>query len=370
MIISKKQAKSFILKSQLLLNNDNESTLNIIRKLGYVQIDTISVVQRAHHHILWSRNSNYKTTDLNKLLKNNKIFEYWSHAASYLPIEDYRFYLLKMNEYKKGKSHWFKKDLKVQRYVLDMIKNEGPKMSKDFKSNKKTTGWFDWKPTKRALEQLYMSGDLMVRERKGFQKVYDLKENILLNKIDQTLPSELEYAEYLIRRQLNALGIASINEISYMINASRKKNVKAVLEKMIEMKEVSNISIRGLYGDYFTLTKNLKKILIKTNENKISILSPFDNLVIQRKRLKELFDFDFQLECYLPASKRKYGYFSLPILYGTKFIGRIDMKANRKESSLMNIKTYWEKGFKLNRDELQSELKRFALFNDCIHVKL
>jgi len=161
-------ARNIIVEAQKFQSRAKTSTLDVINQLGYVQIDTISVVERAHHHNLWTRNNRYQKSELNQLLESRKLIEYWSHAASYLPVEQYRYVLPRMLEYRSSKSHWFKVDPKIKVYVIDRIKSEGPLRASDFESFKKSSGWFDWKPAKKALEQHFMSGTLMVQKREGF----------------------------------------------------------------------------------------------------------------------------------------------------------------------------------------------------------
>ena len=146
--INKEEARNLVIQSQGL--DKNQNTLTVINQLGYVQIDTLSVTERAHHHVLYSRNPSYKKEELQKLVKDKKVFEYWSHAAAFLPIEHYRFSLIRKLKFIDGDDHWFEKDKKWMQYVLDRIKAEGPLQSKDFKTDKNTNGeWYEWKPAKK-----------------------------------------------------------------------------------------------------------------------------------------------------------------------------------------------------------------------------
>jgi len=166
------------MEQQLFLTSKVIGVDKIINKLGYIQIDTISIVERSHNHILWTRNKNFEHKELNELINKKKIFEYWDHAASYLPIKFYKYSLYRKRKFKKEYSHWFKENKRLLKFVKDRINGEGALMSKDFESEGKTrTGWWDWKPAKRALEMMFHSGDLVISERRNFQKVYDLKEN-------------------------------------------------------------------------------------------------------------------------------------------------------------------------------------------------
>lgn len=175
-ILSLEQARALILKSQGLINADfgkgKASVKSAIEHIGYVQIDTLSVAARAHHHTLWSRLPDYKESYLSELLEKDKtIFEYWSHAASYLPMSDYRFSLVSKKAFSEGKSHWFNQDKKMNKFVLDRIKAEGPLQSKDFEFKRSGPGnWYEWKPAKKALEQLFMEGKLWWLSDKVFRK--------------------------------------------------------------------------------------------------------------------------------------------------------------------------------------------------------
>ena len=355
--ISPVEAKHLILNSQLLGGGKPFSPLKVIQHLGYIQIDTISVVERAHHHVLWSRNPSYRIENLSKLLKQRKIFEYWSHAASYLPIEHYRYSLPKKIEYRNGKSHFRSVDKRTRRYVLDKVTAEGALMSKDFKSNVKSSGWYSWKPAKSALEQLFMEGRLMVCERRGFQKVYDLAERVVPDEVETSQPSQQEQVEHLIETQLKALGLANAGEIAYLRNGKTTKLVKQTLESMVEDKTVERLQVSG--DEYFALPGFEKKL--KAPDQKLRLLSPFDNFIIQRERLQKFFDFDYKIECYVPLKKRQYGYFTPPLLFGDRLIGREYLKAHRDRKELEVITLFSEKSqlTKTEQQKFESELKSF-----------
>lgn len=249
--LSREQAQLLALKSQGLSQPDfgksKKGVLAAIDLLGYVQIDTLSVVARAHHHTLWSRLPDYNENFLSDLLEKDKtIFEYWSHAASYLPMSDYRFSLPRKKSYEDGKSHWFGQDKKMNKYVLDRIKAEGPLQSKDFEFKREGPGnWYEWKPAKRALEQLFMEGKLMVAMRQGFHKVYDLTACVLPSTIDTSFPTEKEYSEHLILKAVQAHGFVNENEISYLRNGL-KTPVNKALKRMLMEGELVEVKIEGL----------------------------------------------------------------------------------------------------------------------------
>jgi len=332
-----KRLRRLALSSQGLLKANTfgsgvNGASNAIKHLGYVQIDTISVVERAHHHVLQSRVSSFKPEMLNPLLVNGDVFEYWSHAAAFLPMEDFRFSLPYKEAIKSGQTHWYKEpDKKLMAELLGRIRAEGPLRSRDVETKtKKQVGWWDWKPAKKALEQLYMQGDLMVSRREGFQKTYDLTERVLPDQTNTSFPSVDELAEHLLMQQLRCHAFVSLKGITYLRrNAGLKKVMKALVEKRVDQGLLEQIQLPD--GHVYVIEKGMFDHTLPRANKRLQILSPFDNCVIQRERLTSIFDFQYQIECYVPEAKRQYGYFSLPLLYQDEFIGRMDCKAHRKD---------------------------------------
>ncbi|TLX71545.1 winged helix-turn-helix domain-containing protein [Labilibacter sediminis] len=374
--LSKLQAQKIILHSQKVpppkyRGRAIEATLSVIEHLGYVQIDTISAIQRAHHHTLWNRNPRYQIKHLHQLMEAKKVFEYWSHAAAYLPVSHYRFSLIrKQSIAREEQGHWYPRDKQMMKYVLDRIKNEGPLMARDFEHNGKKTSDWGSKPAKIALEYLFMQGELMVPNRVNFHKVYDLTERVLPEEIDVSTPTQEEYARFLIIQYLSANGLGQVGEITYLIK-NVKPFVARVLQDMLDEGEVIQVSVGE--NNYYTLLSSLDLLNKPLSRNKLKILSPFDNLLIQRKRMQVLFDFDYQIECYVPEAKRKYGYFSLPVLWDGKLVARIDCKAERKKS-VLHIK-HLVLEFALSKTgefayALIQEIIPFMRFNECKTIVL
>jgi uncharacterized protein YcaQ len=359
------------LPSQSLSGTAYQQSVQAMRGLGYVQIDTISVVQRAHHHTLWSRNHRYSPDHLDRMVRDKVAYEYWSHAASYLDMQNYRFSLPQKHALKSGQqNHWFKKNPKLMAEVLNKITIDGPLMAKDFAQNAvnsitiKKQAW-ESKPTKQALETLYMQGDLMISERRKFHKVYDLTERVLENGVDTRMPTADEHAQFLVLNTLKTHGIATIIEMSYLRKGTKPLVKKALLE-LAEMGQIEQVTVNG--EAYFVLPESLELLGKRINRRQAKLLSPFDSFIIQRDRLRRFFNFDYLLECYVPAAKRQYGYFVLPILWDGRLVARVDCKAHRNRAHLEVFKLYIESH--LSRDEefdhaLAKELTAFALFNHC-----
>ncbi|MCJ8319027.1 MAG: winged helix DNA-binding domain-containing protein [Colwellia sp.] len=365
--LSLPEAQKAILLSQGIhnehkLGKGKDASYKAIKALNYVQIDSISVVERAHHHSIWNRAANYQAIHIEQLLEDKQIFEYWSHAAAYLPMADYRFSLPRKNAFAKGEYHWFNVDKKDMAAVLDRIKADGPLRAKDFKDPRKTkTGWWDWKPAKKALEQLFMEGKLMAVKRQGFQKVYDLTERVLPANIDTNVPSEAEYFQHLAINYLNANAIGTAEQITYLLKGL-KAPVKKYCLQMVEQGLLITLTVNDQI--YFALPAIDNLLKKKISRKKVKILSPFDNLLIQRKRIKALFNYDYQIECYVPADKRKVGYFSLPLLWGNTFAGRMDVKMDRKSGvlNIINLHLETEKADEFIVD-LKPILDKFLAFN-------
>ena len=365
--LSPPQACKIVLLSQGIHKNSNlgqgkSATYKAIEMLGYIQIDSISVIQRAHHHSLWNRVNGYLPIHLEQLVEEKSIFEYWSHAAAYLPMVDYRFSLPRKQAIAQGEKHWFDKNTKLVNQVLKRIEAEGPLQAKDFEHKKQqNTGWWDWKPAKKALEQLFMEGELMIVKRQGFQKVYDLTERVLPSHIDTSTPSIEEYCQHLITRCLRAHGIATVEQMSYLL-----RGIKAEIRKQCQLMLDDGRLITVAVGkdNYFALPRVTELLDKKLSQNKVLILSPFDNLLIQRQRIKTLFNYDYQIECYVPADKRKFGYFSLPLLWGQSFAGRLDAKMDRKSGILSLIHLHIESNeIDAFIMALKPTLDKFLVFN-------
>ncbi|MBN1819504.1 MAG: YcaQ family DNA glycosylase [Prolixibacteraceae bacterium] len=393
--ISPENARNLAVGSQFdeKINSINgiDSLNQIFDQLGYVQIDTISVVNRAHHQALWSRFTNYSPEMLHELqAKERQVYEYWGHAMSYLPMKDFRFSLPRMEKFKKPKSPWVKYRIEQSKHIFKDIKkriaDEGPLSSKDFEntSGKKGGTWWDWKPAKMALEVLYWQGELMISERKNFQKYYDLTEKVLPEWVDTTVPDKNESARFIIKRALKAFGIATEKEIRSFLQpgAGRDsdfqligaKEINKNLKELIEEGSVVKIKTDSIPVNYFALSESINELKGLTFNNPgVKLLSPFDNLIIQRERAKQLFNFDYSLECYTPEPKRKYGYFVFPVLFGNNLVARFDPKADRKAGKMIIKNLVTEPEFIVSENFIElfyKEIKRFTMFHDCDKIML
>ena len=343
-----------------------------VQHIGYVQIDTISVVERAHHHVLYARVPDFETDMLNHMLLDGDIFEYWSHAAAFLPMADFRFSLPYKHAIKSGQTYWYRtRDQKLMDELLARIRADGPIRSRDLEHKaQKSSGWWDWKPAKKALEQLYMQGDLMVSDRTGFQKTYDLTERVLPAGVDTRMPSVEAFATHLLDQQLRCHGLVSLKGVCYLRRSTPlRQAVKNLLDERLAQGDLEQIQLHS--GELFVAPAGAFEQPLPRVSKRLSILSPFDNSVIQRDRLKALFDYDYQIECYVPEPKRQYGYFCLPLMYRDQFIGRMDCKAHRKERCL-EIKSLFLEPHDYDENALvqafTAAMMQFCRFQKCDSV--
>lgn len=358
------------LASRRTFGSGLDATKKAIEHLGYVQIDTLSVVPRAHIHTLWNRVSAFKASDIGLLQEQGAVFEHWAHALAILPMKDYRYSLPMMQRIASGDTHWYPKDRKQVSKVLQRIREEGPLSAKDFKDKKSSDAMWTRSPSKIALEQLFMEGELMVPRRNNFHKVYDLRERVLPSGVDVSTPTTEELCGHLIGSYLRAHGLAQIAELTYLRKGLGKQMSQTVAD-FVEAGMLQELEVNGRI--YYATPKSLDVIEQGLPSPKLRILSPFDNAVIQRKRLTALFEFDYQIECYVPKAKRKYGYFCLPILRGNRFVARLDAKADRKTGIFHVMNLYLEDSVR-NRETfltaLRVELERFAKFDGCTTVQI
>ena len=349
-----------------------EAALRAVEHLGYVQIDTISVVERAHHHVLWSRVPDYRSKVIDSLLADRTVYEYWSHAAAYLPMSDFRFSLPRMRSFRR-KLHWSDESPELRsamRRVVGRIRKDGPLKARDFEAKEPSPPgfWTFTKIEKRAMHELWMRGDILVAGREGFQKVYDLTDRVLPAGLDRSVPNDAGMADHLIAQGLRAQGILREKEMRYLRGGALAGPVRRGLVRAVKEGRVVVLAVEGTTEPVYAGAEVVERLPEPIEPKEVRILSPFDNLVIQRERLRWLFGFDYQIECYVPAPKRKFGHFVLPLLWGDRFVGRLEAKAMRSEGVLRVIGLWFEPGFfgdRTLRKRLGEALERFAAFNGC-----
>ncbi len=332
--------------------------LACIRRMALLQIDTISVVARSPYLVLFSRLGHYDPRWLEQLLADGDLFEYWAHEACFVPREDYRLLRHRMLDPAamgwKFSAQWLKTHGGDIAQIVERIRQDGPVRAADFeRKGDKGNGWWDWKPEKRHLEVLFTAGQLMVRERRNFQRVYDLAERVMPEWNDERdLPSPDLARRDMVRASCRALGLVKTGWVADYYRLKRGK-YDALLHQLADEGELLPVRVEGWQHGAF-VHASLADELVRAQAGTLkashtAVLSPFDPLVWDRKRASELFGFDYRIECYTPAPKRQYGYFVLPLLHRGKLVGRMDAKAHRKEGGFEVKSLYLEDGVRVTR---------------------
>jgi uncharacterized protein YcaQ len=370
---SREAARTMLLAAQGLLSLPErpaarDDVLGAIRRMGVLQIDSISVVARSPYLVLWSRLGAYDPIWLDELLAKGSIFEYWSHAACFIPIEDYGLYRRLMLA-RTGKSRtWMEAHPDALERVMKRISEGGPVRSAEFaRTDGKAGGWWEWKPEKRALEHLFAAGELMISHRENFNRVYDLRERVLENALptwsDSLAPTEQEVRRAFALKAVRALGVAVTRWVPDYFRTP-KKGVAGLLEELAEEGSLLRATIEDepayVHPEHEGLAEQILYGGIRSSLT--TLLSPFDPVVWDRARALELFDFEYRIEVYTPAAKRRYGYYSLPILHRGALVGRLDAKAHRKQG-LLEVKAVHLEPDVAASDELASSIAR--ALRDC-----
>lgn len=345
-----------------------EATPRVVEHLGYVQVDTINVVERSHHHILATRIPGYKRASLEAAQSTQKsVFEYWAHALAYIPATDYRYFVPTMNSYRDNPHKTFSGiDSGEYSNLLRRIRDDGPLSIRDLDDEilvEKVKPWGSRKPSRKLLRYGFFVGDLAISKRDGMVKTYDLSDRHFGWPQKPKPVTEEQNAEYLLRRALRSQGIVSLDSICYG-NAGAKNSVRGLIESLVRRGDLLPIHIENFPKlQHWVEPSVLGHTESNGAEPRVHILSPFDPLVIQRKRLALFFGYEHRFEAYLPEAKRLYGYFALPVLVGNEIVAAIDLKADRRGKRLLIQKWTWlvkqRAGLKA---AIESGLEEFAQF--------
>lgn len=380
-------ARALQLAAQVLLQRPRHratraDVLAAIRRMALLQIDTIHVVARSPYLVLYSRLGHYDPVWLDQLLAQGALFEYWAHEACFVPAEDYGLLRHRMLDPAqlgwKSLPGWLAAHHDDCERLLAHIRAQGPVRAADFeRQGGKGKGWWDWKPEKRHLEALFATGRLMVKERRNFQRVYDLAERVRPGWDDaRDLPQREDATLAMLRHSCRALGVVKAGWVADYYRLRRGRYDEA-LHRLADAGELLPVRVEGWRHDAFvhaSLAAELERAAAgRLSATHTALLSPFDPLVWDRKRALELFDFDYRIECYTPAPRRRYGYFVLPILHRGRLVGRLDAKAHRTDGVFEVKALYLEPGVRATatlRQELARALRDTAAWHGTPRVQL
>jgi uncharacterized protein len=371
--LAKSDARRIWLRAQRLdrsapFGDGPEATRTAVKHLGYVQIDTINVIERCHHHILYARIPGYRREHLRQAQTVDKtVFEYWTHALSYLPTQDMRFYVGAMKRHWQRRSVWFTavrpEDL---RKVLGRIRTQGALTIRDIDDDvlvEKDHAWASRKPSKRALQLAFYRGLLTVSERAGMLKTYELMTRHFGWDRLPKAASEPEILNYLLDRALRSQGVVSLDSVCYL-DPRRKPAMRRLIETQMHRKELVAVALEGAGTLSHWLRPQTLEATDHGTEETVHILSPFDPLINQRNRLHLFFDYEHRFEAYVPKEKRRFGYFALPVLIGDEIVALLDLKTDRARQKLLLQQWTWlgKTSRRSHKRRIEEALHRFERF--------
>lgn len=391
--VSARQARRLLLKGAGLLDDPErrigpKSLYRQIERMGFVQVDTISVAVRAHHHILLTRFDGYRPEILKRLREKERfLFEHWTHDASIIPSTWLRFWTPRFHRYQRlDPAHrWWRDRLgeeaeRIVESVRERIVREGPLMSRDFEKEPRPDldQWWGWKPHKAALEHLWRCGDLSVAARVNFQKVYDLTERVFPSFDRRDIPDRREHLDWACNEALQRLGVATPGELAGFFDAVTAEEAKEWCRRAVEAGQAQEVIVES--ADDSPPRKALARTDWKRQlrrspppPGRIRLLSPFDPAIRDRKRLQRLFAFDYRLEAFVPKPKRRYGYYVLPILEGDRLLGRLDPKYHSDRTELEVKALWWEPGVEIDsgrKRSLEEAVERLAAFLGAQRIRM
>jgi len=363
------QARRLWLRAQRLdeaapFGDGPQATRLAVEHLGYVQIDTINVVERCHHQILYTRIPAYRREHLRQAQSIDKtVFEYWTHALSYVPTRDLRFFLRAMRREWHARSAWFGlvKDAELRK-VLARIRQQGPLTIRDIDDDvlvEKHHAWASRKPSKRALQLAFYRGQVTVSQRTGMLKTYELTRRHFGWERPPVAASEAEVLDYLLERALRAQAVVSLDSVCYL-DAARKAAIRRLIERKVRHGELVAVSLQGI--PHWVRPESLETTF--PEGERVHILSPFDPLVHQRRRLQLFFGYEHRFEAYVPREKRKFGYFAQPVLIGDEVAAVLDLKTDRIARRLLIQQWTWiaRAARRERKRRIEDALHRFERF--------
>ena len=365
--LSRAEARWIWLRAQRLdtpapFGEGAQATAAAVEQLGYVQIDTINVIERSHHHILWTRIPEYRRADLRQAQSvDRSVFEYWTHALSYVPTRDMRFFIPAMRRHQREGHKWLSSVKPADlRKVLRLIRRDGALTIRDIDDDvlvDKEHLWASRKPSKRALQLAFYTGVLTISERNGMLKTYELMARHFGWDKPPKGASAREATAYMLDRALRAQGVVSLDSICHL-DAPSKPSVRRLIEARVRRNELVPVALEGAgKQEHWARPETLETAGGEPVES-VHILSPFDPLIIQRKRTHLFFGYEHRFEAYVPKQKRVFGYFALPVLAGDDIVAALDLKTDRQNKKLLMQKWSWVGKGKAAKGDARKDLKR------------
>ncbi|TIL90333.1 MAG: winged helix-turn-helix domain-containing protein [Mesorhizobium sp.] len=327
---------------------DRRHLARVLARTGLLQIDSVSAVVRAHYMPLYSRLGPYPLALLDNaaVTRKRKVFEYWAHEASFLPVETYPLMRWRMERAERGEemynglAKWGRERAAYIEDIFCEVVERGPIAASALEGQKGSGGWWGWSDAKHAFEWLFWAGRITTASRRGFERLYDLPERVLPPAVlALPVPSPEDAHRELLRISARAHGVATAGDLRDYFRLS-PADIKGRIEELVDAGDLLPVTVEGWSKPAY-LHRNARfprKIEAR------ALLAPFDPVVFERARTERLFDFRYRIEIYTPAEKRQYGYYVLPFLLGERIVARIDLKADRPAGVLRVHAAYAEPG--------------------------
>jgi hypothetical protein len=374
--LSQAQARRIALAAQGFLDPPHEeptmrTLARTLGRTGVLQVDSVNVLQRAHYMPLYSRMGPYDVDLVRRASETRprRMVEYWAHVQAYMPVDLWPVMRHRMTRYRDGRHKWWGTVVtdELTESLLLEISDRGASTARDLDDGlpraKENWGW-NWSSTRRALDYLFMVGDVAVAGRNSqFEIRYDLPERVIPREhLDAPTPSEHDAATELVRRAARSHGVATVRDLAdyYRMRAvpgQGQTGTQQIVLELVEEGELIPVTVEGVRRPAYLH----RAARLPRRVGARALLSPFDPVVWERERTEALFDFHYRIEIYTPAEKRVHGYYVLPFLLGDRIVARVDLKAERRTGLLMVRGAYAEPGApEETAEELAAELERLA----------
>jgi uncharacterized protein len=381
-ILSNDAARKLFLARHGLLERPRAQDLGrLLDGLGFVQVDSVLTLARAHDMILWSRHPGYRPPDLQALVQRRGAFEHWTHDAAVIPVEFWPHWRHRFDRDRQRLDRrweaWHGPDFRAQLdRTLRHIAENGPTRSGDLAEGpRRDPGWWNWHPSKVALEYLWRVGELSVARRDAFQKVYELTERVIPEAARSRVLDLAETIDWAASAALDRLGFATPGEIAAFWDLLTSPEAQTWANGALEQGEVEEIRIEGADG---SLRRSLarpgaieKAMALPDPGDRLRLLSPFDPALRDRARAERLFGFRYRIEIFVPAAQRTYGYYVFPLLEGTRLVGRADLDSR---GGALTLRAVWpEAGVRWGKERtrrLMAELERVSRFSGVARIDL
>lgn len=331
-----------------------------MQRLGVLQIDSVNVFARSHYLPLFSRLGAYEPALLDRvfLSRTTHYVEYLAHEATFVPIEDWSLWRFRMDDFRQrwesDPDSWLSQNARTVAWVKDELRTRGPLRPAQLRADapRERGTWWDWDDVKLALEHLWRIGDVAISGRRGFERLYALEEQVIPAAVRDREVDRDDAIRELVRRAAQSTGVATEADLADYYRIRDRKTIRGAIDDLVDSGDLQPVQVRGWERGGQPVPAWLHRdAVLPRRVDAAAILTPFDPVVWFRERALRVFDLDYRIEIYVPALKRRYGYYSLPVLVGDRIVARVDLKADRASSTLQVQSAWWESQSRLDDAE-------------------